>query len=52
MGSLAEPECRRIIAAIDLAEHLHVPLEWFAVSAGALIAMRRSPQVELHGLAG
>jgi len=39
MGSLAEPECRRIIAALDLAERLHVPLEWFAVSAGAKISM-------------
>jgi acetyl-CoA carboxylase carboxyltransferase component len=39
LGSLAEPECRRIIAAIDLAESLGVPLEWFALSAGARIAM-------------
>jgi acetyl/propionyl-CoA carboxylase alpha subunit/acetyl-CoA carboxylase carboxyltransferase component len=39
LGSLAEPECRRIIAAIDLAERLGVPLEWFALSAGAKIAM-------------
>jgi acetyl/propionyl-CoA carboxylase alpha subunit/acetyl-CoA carboxylase carboxyltransferase component len=39
LGSLAEPECTRIIAAIDLAERLGVPLEWFAVSAGAKIAM-------------
>ncbi len=39
LGSLAEPECRRIIAAIDLAEKLGVPLEWFALSAGAKIAM-------------
>jgi acetyl/propionyl-CoA carboxylase alpha subunit/acetyl-CoA carboxylase carboxyltransferase component len=39
LGSLAEPECRRIIAAIDLAEELGVPLEWFALSAGARIAM-------------
>ena len=39
MGSLAEPECRRIIAAMDLADELRLPLEWFAVSAGALIAM-------------
>ena len=39
LGSLAEPECRRIIAAIDLAEQLGVPLEWFALSAGAKIAM-------------
>jgi acetyl/propionyl-CoA carboxylase alpha subunit/acetyl-CoA carboxylase carboxyltransferase component len=39
LGSLAEPECVRIVAAIDLAERLGVPLEWFAVSAGAKIAM-------------
>ncbi len=39
MGSLAEPECRRIIQAIDLAQNLGVPVEWFSVSAGAKIAM-------------
>jgi acetyl-CoA carboxylase carboxyltransferase component len=39
LGSLAEPECRRIMAALDLAEALGVPLEWFALSAGAKIAM-------------
>jgi acetyl-CoA carboxylase carboxyltransferase component len=39
MGSLAEPECRRIVAGLDLAEKLGVPLEWFALSAGAKIAM-------------
>ena len=39
LGSLAEPECRRIIAALDLAERLGVPVEWFAVSSGAKIAM-------------
>jgi acetyl-CoA carboxylase carboxyltransferase component/biotin carboxyl carrier protein len=39
MGSFAEPECRRIIAAIDLAEAMRVPLEWFPISAGAKIAM-------------
>jgi acetyl-CoA carboxylase carboxyltransferase component len=39
LGSLAEPECRRIIAALDLAEELGVPAEWFALSAGAKIAM-------------
>jgi acetyl/propionyl-CoA carboxylase alpha subunit/acetyl-CoA carboxylase carboxyltransferase component len=39
MASFAEPECRRIIAALDLAEELRVPVEWFAVSAGAKIAM-------------
>jgi acetyl-CoA carboxylase carboxyltransferase component/pyruvate/2-oxoglutarate dehydrogenase complex dihydrolipoamide acyltransferase (E2) component len=39
LGSLAESECRRIIAALDLAEERAVPLEWFALSAGAKIAM-------------
>ncbi|MGI9646173.1 MAG: carboxyl transferase domain-containing protein [Ilumatobacteraceae bacterium] len=39
MGNLAEAECSRINAAFDLAEQLGVPLEWFAVSAGALISM-------------
>jgi acetyl/propionyl-CoA carboxylase alpha subunit/acetyl-CoA carboxylase carboxyltransferase component len=39
LGSLAEPECTRIIAALDLAEQLGVPVEWFALSAGAKIAM-------------
>jgi acetyl-CoA carboxylase carboxyltransferase component len=39
MGALAEPECRRILAALDLAAEKRVPLEWFAFSAGARIAM-------------
>jgi acetyl-CoA carboxylase carboxyltransferase component len=39
MGSLAEPECRRIMAGLELAAQLKVPLEWFALSAGAKIAM-------------
>jgi acetyl-CoA carboxylase carboxyltransferase component len=39
MGSLAEPECRRILAALDLAERLRAPIEWFTLSAGAKIAM-------------
>ncbi|MDH3754832.1 MAG: ATP-grasp domain-containing protein, partial [Acidimicrobiia bacterium] len=39
MGNLAEPECRRIIAAFELATELELPVEWFAVSAGALISM-------------
>jgi acetyl-CoA carboxylase carboxyltransferase component len=39
LGALAEPECRRIIAALDLAEQMGVPLEWFAVSSGARISM-------------
>jgi acetyl/propionyl-CoA carboxylase alpha subunit/acetyl-CoA carboxylase carboxyltransferase component len=39
LGSVAEPECRRIIAALGLAEELGVPVEWFALSSGARIAM-------------
>jgi acetyl-CoA carboxylase carboxyltransferase component len=39
LGALAEPECRRVLAAIDLARRLHAPLEWFAISAGAKISM-------------
>jgi acetyl/propionyl-CoA carboxylase alpha subunit/acetyl-CoA carboxylase carboxyltransferase component len=39
LGSLAEAECRRVIAALDLAEELDVPVEWFALSSGARIAM-------------
>jgi acetyl/propionyl-CoA carboxylase alpha subunit/acetyl-CoA carboxylase carboxyltransferase component len=39
LGSVAEPECRRIIEAINLAERLNAPLEWFALSAGAKISM-------------
>jgi acetyl-CoA carboxylase carboxyltransferase component len=39
MGSLAAPECDRIVAAIDLAETLGVPVEWVPVSSGARISM-------------
>jgi acetyl/propionyl-CoA carboxylase alpha subunit/acetyl-CoA carboxylase carboxyltransferase component len=39
LGNLAEPECRRIIAALDLAERTGIPVEWFALSSGARIAM-------------
>ncbi|HZR08574.1 MAG TPA: carboxyl transferase domain-containing protein [Myxococcales bacterium] len=39
MGSVAEPECRRVMAALDLAEKLRVPVEWFALSAGAQISL-------------
>ncbi|MEO5654240.1 MAG: biotin carboxylase N-terminal domain-containing protein, partial [Marmoricola sp.] len=39
LGSVAEPECLRVIAAIDLAERMQVPVEWFALSAGARISM-------------
>ena len=39
LGAVAEPECARIIAALDLAEEMSVPVEWFALSAGARISM-------------
>ncbi len=39
LGSVAEAECRRVVAAIDLAEQMGVPLEWYALSAGARISM-------------
>ena len=39
LGAVAEPECARIIAAIDLAERRGVPVEWFALSSGARISM-------------
>jgi acetyl/propionyl-CoA carboxylase alpha subunit/acetyl-CoA carboxylase carboxyltransferase component len=39
LGAVSEAECSRIIAALDLAERLQVPVEWFALSAGARISM-------------
>jgi acetyl/propionyl-CoA carboxylase alpha subunit/acetyl-CoA carboxylase carboxyltransferase component len=39
LGALSQPECARVIAALDLAGQMRVPVEWFAVSAGARIAM-------------
>jgi acetyl-CoA carboxylase carboxyltransferase component/biotin carboxyl carrier protein len=39
LGNLAEPECRRINAALALAAERKLPVEWFAVSSGALISM-------------
>jgi acetyl/propionyl-CoA carboxylase alpha subunit/acetyl-CoA carboxylase carboxyltransferase component len=39
LGALSEPECARVIAALDLAERKGVPLEWFALSAGARVSM-------------
>jgi acetyl-CoA carboxylase carboxyltransferase component/biotin carboxyl carrier protein len=39
MGAVAEPECRRILAALKLAQTMCVPLEWFTLSAGAKISM-------------
>ena len=40
LGSVAEPECRLVIAALDLAEQMAVPVEWFALSSGAMISMK------------
>jgi acetyl-CoA carboxylase carboxyltransferase component len=39
MGALGKEECDRIVAAIDLAERLQLPVEWVPVSSGARIAM-------------
>jgi len=39
LGTVAEPECARIIAALDLAEARGIPVEWFALSSGARISM-------------
>ncbi|HET7475052.1 MAG TPA: carboxyl transferase domain-containing protein [Dermatophilaceae bacterium] len=39
LGAVAEAECARIIAALDLAEREQLPVEWFALSAGARISM-------------
>ena len=39
LGAVAEPECARVIAALDLAEERGLPVEWFALSAGARISM-------------
>lgn len=39
LGALAESECRRILAGIDMAENMGLPLEWFPISAGAKISM-------------
>jgi acetyl-CoA carboxylase carboxyltransferase component len=39
LGALSAPECARVIAALDLAGRLGVPVEWFALSSGARISM-------------
>ncbi|HEX4291858.1 MAG TPA: carboxyl transferase domain-containing protein, partial [Trebonia sp.] len=39
LGALSEPECARVIAALDLAARMGVPVEWFALSSGARISM-------------
>ncbi|TXG92500.1 ATP-grasp domain-containing protein [Rhodococcus rhodnii] len=44
LGSVAEPEASRVVAAIDLAERMQVPVEWFALSSGAEISMERGTE--------
>ncbi|WP_353510766.1 carboxyl transferase domain-containing protein [Intrasporangium sp.] len=39
LGSVAEAECARVIAALDLAEERRIPVEWYSLSAGARISM-------------
>ena len=39
LGTVAEPECSLVVAAIDLAEERGLPVEWFALSSGARISM-------------
>lgn len=39
LGTVAEAECSRLVAAIDLAESIGAPIEWFALSSGATISM-------------
>ncbi len=40
LGAVSEPECRRIIAALDLAQERGLPVEWFALSSGARVSMQ------------
>ena len=40
LGSLAEPECRRVISALDIAEKKKIPVEWLPISSGAKIDMK------------
>jgi len=39
MGALAEPECARVMAALDLARRRGLPVEWVPISSGARISM-------------
>ncbi|MGY1823117.1 ATP-binding protein [Geodermatophilus sp. SYSU D00079] len=39
LGTVSEPECARVVAALDLAEEQGLPVEWFALSSGARISM-------------
>ena len=48
MGALAEPECRRIVSAIELAERLNVPIEWVAVRPDGLINENDVTEYEVY----
>ncbi len=39
LGTVAVAECAIVVAAIDLAEQMGVPVEWFTLSSGAKISM-------------
>jgi len=39
LGSVAEAECARICAGLDLAEQMQIPVEWITLSSGARISM-------------
>jgi acetyl/propionyl-CoA carboxylase alpha subunit/acetyl-CoA carboxylase carboxyltransferase component len=39
LGTVAVRECEIIVAAVDLAEQMGAPVEWFTLSSGAKIAM-------------
>ncbi|MFV0461144.1 MAG: carboxyl transferase domain-containing protein [Actinomycetales bacterium] len=39
LGAVAEPECARVVAALDLATEQRLPVDWYALSAGARISM-------------
>ncbi len=39
LGTVAVLECEIVVAAIDLAEKMGVPVEWFTLSSGAKISM-------------
>jgi len=39
LGTVAEPECALVVAALDLAQERGLPVEWFALSSGARISM-------------
>lgn len=39
LGSIGQAEAARIVAALELAEEMQVPVDWFTLSSGARIAM-------------